>query len=176
MQREPWVLLDDAEYDSVWEKVNSLFGFRPDCSIIALSSKFKEYEVYDLSQVPCDSEEFEGLMRHIVKTCAANDDYIYALDWQHDGFRYNPNAAALPQMFTRIENNNMPFGFINIYFPTFYPNSDYYFFIQKDFVWGCLGHPWEKKCWIFGKQLIEEMERCSTQLMSIGCIKLNYAK
>jgi hypothetical protein len=171
MQLEPWVLLDDTEYNIVWSKVENILGFNSGVKIKVPFTISIDYEVYDLSLVSCDNEKFETLMREIIKTCAANDEYIYALDWQHTGFRYNPNAAELPQMFTHIENNNMPFGFVNIYFPTFYPNGDYYFFIQKDFAWGCLGHPWKKKYWIFGKKLISEMELFSSQLKNLGCIK-----
>jgi len=40
-----------------------------------------------------------------------------------------------------------------------FPNGDYYFFIQKDFKWGYLGHPWEESITIFGEELIESFER-----------------
>lgn len=32
-------------------------------------------------------------------------------------------------------------------------------FIQKDFKWGYLGHPWEESITIFGEELIESFER-----------------
>ncbi|MES9706026.1 DUF2716 domain-containing protein, partial [Bacillus toyonensis] len=40
-----------------------------------------------------------------------------------------------------------------------FPNGDYYFFIQKDFKWGYLGHPWEKSITIFGKEIIESFKQ-----------------
>lgn len=37
------------------------------------------------------------------------------------------------------------------YFPTYCPNGDYYFFIDVNFHFGYLGHPWQQKVWIYGK-------------------------
>ncbi|MDQ0899197.1 DUF2716 domain-containing protein [Paenibacillus sp. V4I7] len=41
---------------------------------------------------------------------------------------------------------------------SFYPDGDYYLFINKDFLWGYLGHPWEQTISIFGGDLIHQFE------------------
>ena len=38
-------------------------------------------------------------------------------------------------------------------------NGDYYFFIDVNFHFGYLGHPWQQKVWIYGKKLIEEFKK-----------------
>ena len=62
-------------------------------------------------------------------------------------------------------------GGYNIYFPEFYPNGDYYFFIAKDFRWGYLTHPWLKKAWVFGDNLMRLFQKYSNELSFIECAK-----
>ncbi len=49
------------------------------------------------------------------------------------------------------------------YFPTYCPNGDYYFFIDVNFCFGYLGHPWQQKVWIYGKKLIEEFKKADLE-------------
>ena len=45
--------------------------------------------------------------------------------------------------------------FKNVYFPSYYPNGDYHFFIDKDWSFGMFGHPWKQEIVVWGKELIE---------------------
>ena len=56
-------------------------------------------------------------------------------------------------------------GGYNAYFPEFYPDGDYYFFVQRDLKWGYLGHPWRREIWLFGAPLVE---RLSPELEALG--------
>ena len=94
--------------------------------------------------------------------------HMYALDWQHSGFRYNPRIATLKRsMF--IHDERYENGGYNAFFPGFYPDGDYYFFISKDFLWGYLTHPWLRKAWIFGKQLQVYIRRYFCDLKFVPC-------
>lgn len=73
------------------------------------------------------------------------DEYIYALDWQHPCYWINP--------FLEFPKDELDEWIIPIF-----PNGDYYFFIQKNFSWGFLGHPWEKSITLFWKELIQAFE------------------
>ena len=44
------------------------------------------------------------------------------------------------------------------YFPSFIPDGDYYFFIEENFEFGYLGHPWREEVWICGEALINKVE------------------
>ncbi len=61
-------------------------------------------------------------------------------------------------------------GEYSAYFPSFYPDGDYYFFIEENFEFGYLGHPWRQEIWIFGRDLIKEIEQVYLEL---GWKKLN---
>lgn len=55
----------------------------------------------------------------------------------------------------------MKFGieYMLSYFPDFYPDGDYYFFIDTEFENGYLSHPWRQEVWIFGITLIDEIKK-----------------
>ena len=56
-------------------------------------------------------------------------------------------------------------GGYDAYFPDFYPDGDYYFFVQRDLKWGYLGHPWRREIWIFGVPLLDAL---SPRLEELG--------
>lgn len=91
------------------------------------------------------------------------DAFMYALDWQHTCFKYNPRIIDYNEypVFVKydvpIKNEYVDWEGYNVWFPTFYPDGDYYFFIAKDFSWGYLTHPWLKKAYVFGDCLRELM-------------------
>ena len=64
-------------------------------------------------------------------------------------------------------------GGYNAYFPEFYPDGDYYFFVQRDLKWGYLGHPWRREIWLFGAPLVE---RLSLGLEELGFPVKNKSK
>lgn len=91
-------------------------------------------------------------MENIFVECTKENEYVLALDWQHRRYYFNP----------RIESIRDEFGEWPV--PIF-PNGDYYFFIQKEFKWGFLGHPWEKSISIFGEELIQSIEQKKPKLL-----------
>jgi hypothetical protein len=46
-----------------------------------------------------------------------------------------------------------------VYFPTYYPNGDYYFFFDKEWKYGLFGHPWRNQIIVIGKELIDMFEK-----------------
>ena len=157
------LLLDDVEYNSVWDKINSYFHFIPD-------SYHKEHRfdafvpfvinaphiVYSLDKVTPDNEQpMNRILLGIFSEFLEQGYSIYALDWNHDCFwfspdGYTPDGYELAQH--SISRN------CNMYYPSFYPNGDYHFFIEKDFKFGMLGHPWRQEMWVFGEQLLPLIE------------------
>ena len=94
--------------------------------------------------------------------CTKINGELYALNWQHSCFRYNPHIKDEPKII-EVEDERYWDGGYTAYFPTYCPNGDYYFFIDVNFRFGYLGHPWQQKVWIYGKKLIEEFKKADLE-------------
>ena len=146
-----WIPFSDQEYDQIWERIDRDFKFKPSISNFPSFHAPHPFITYDISDYFGDSADFniyddlEEKALDSFKEITLIDEYIMALDWQHECYWVNP----------RLQFKKDEFGEWTI--PIF-PNGDYYFFIQKDFKWGYLGHPWEKSITIFGKELINIFE------------------
>lgn len=98
------------------------------------------------------NENQEKIVNTIFKELS--DDDIYALEWQSDCFEFNPNENIEYEYHYHDDERN-----VEVYFPTYYPNGEYYFFIAKDFSYGMFTHPWKKQIYIWGKKLIEKINQ-----------------
>ena len=155
------MLIDDTpEYDLIWDKVYETLKFIPsmDRSIIPFEIK-EEYSIYsfDFNEI---TEKQIDMMKEVIENIFANlskdDTKIYALDWQHSAFLYNPKNPEEQKSFWKEDDRYMGGGY-NAYFPSFFPDGDYYFFIDEKFRFGYLGHPWRQEIWVWGEELIARM-------------------
>lgn len=87
----------------------------------------------------------------------------YALDWQHSAFKFSPNNIQ-EQADIWVNDERYLGGGYNAYFPSFYPDGDYYFFIDEKLENGYLGHPWRQEVWVFGSVLQNEIEEIYAEL------------
>ncbi len=143
-------ILDEILYNNIWDKIDEEFKFTPSVDIDVESFKFKtNYKVYKLQSIW--NEEQEKIVNDILKEMANED--IYALSWQHDGFEFNPSEEIELDYHYHDDTRNS-----EVYFPSYYPNGEYNFFISKDFSYGLLGHPWRKEIYVFGDTLINKFE------------------
>ena len=80
------------------------------------------------------------------------DGNIFALDWQHDCFVFSPNdyEKLVKEYYDEARD-------CNVYFPNYYPNGDYHFFVDPNWRFGFFGHPWLKQIAVFGEDLIEHI-------------------
>lgn len=150
------VILDEKTYDNIWNKVYTKFKFKPSTDINVTPFEFDiDYRSYKLNDIW--TEEQEKIVNDIFKEIS-NDD-IYALDWHHDCFEFNPKEEiTLDYKYHDADRD------VEVYFPRYYPNGNYYFFISKDFSYGLLGHPWRKEIYVFGNELINKFENKMKQL------------
>jgi hypothetical protein len=51
-----------------------------------------------------------------------------------------------------------------VYFPSYYPNGDYYFFGDAEWKYGLFGHPWLNEIIVSGEELIRLFEENSQAL------------
>lgn len=144
------VILDQNLYNNLWDKIYKDFKFNPSVDVNKKPFEFNiNYKVYKLKSLW--NEEQEKIVNDIFREMS-NDD-IYALEWQSDGFEFNPNEEITLGYHYHDNDRNC-----EVYFPSYCPNGDYYFFIAKDFSYGLLGHPWRKEIYVFGDDLINKFE------------------
>ncbi|MFA9334331.1 MULTISPECIES: DUF2716 domain-containing protein [Bacillus amyloliquefaciens group] len=81
-----------------------------------------------------------------LQSCTLKQEFIYALDWQHECYLFNPHAP--------IDKDEFGEWLVSVI-----PNGDYCFFIHQDFQWGLLGDPRQQTITVFGSPLIRAIER-----------------
>lgn len=144
------VILDKDLYNNIWDEVNEKFKFNPSTNINQTPFELKDnYKIYKLKSIW--TKEQEKIVNNIFKEISKED--IYALDWEHDCFEFNPSEEISLNYHYHDDNRNC-----EVYFPSYYPNGDYHFFIAKDFSYGMLGDPWRKEIYVFNDNLINSFE------------------
>lgn len=152
-----YTILEEPEVRAIWERIYEELDFEP--SIRKHVPPFQlsaPYLILDLDYA--SEEQLNRLFAEVPQAfsrCLGEDGWIYALDWQHSGFRYDPRLPITEHdHWVEDERFRRLGGGYNAYFPDFYPDGDYYFFVQRDLEWGWLGHPWRREIWIFGAPLL----------------------
>lgn len=171
------VINNTTKYDEIWNSVYSKLSFSPSCEYrghslnVALPFHINEnYSVYAIEDMTDDQlDMLSDSMRKIFIKITKEGQKIYALDWQHSSFLYDPRNLS-EQRSCVVKDERYTNGEYSAYFPSFYPDGDYYFFIEENFEFGYLGHPWRQEIWIFGRDLIKEIEQVYLEL---GWKKLN---
>lgn len=123
----------------------------------------RPFVVYDISQMT--DEQFQLLYElapTALSNCLPHGHQLYAVDWFHSYVLYDPrnpeNAQSSGPAIPSFTDSGIA------YFHGFYPDGDYYFFIEKYGRFGYLSHPWREEVWIYGVQLIEEFEKIEEQI------------
>lgn len=155
---ENWIELDSKRYRIVWDKFYNDLKFNPsgvreNLRTFTLPSPFKVFDITGLYGTNFEIQ-YKELEESIIKAfldCTAETEYIYALDWQHTSYLFNPH----------LESRLNEWGEWPI---TLYPNGDYYLFLNQSMSWGYLGHPWEKTISIFGEEFLKAIVRHKPKL------------
>lgn len=151
------IILDKDEYNAVWDKICRDFLFSPSYKSnndlwLSIPMKSRKYRLNSYF-----SEEQEKIINSIL--CRVNAGDMYALDWQHDCFIFNPcEEISLGYWFHDAERN------CNVYFPSYYPDGDFHFFVSLDWSLGLYGHPWKEEMIVVGESLIQEFEKVQSIL------------
>jgi Protein of unknown function (DUF2716) len=154
-----WFELDEAERDTIWDRFEHRFAFRPhirlfpgfdepaDSTTFSISGVFGDESRYEQTRRACESAFVEA-----VSGVVASGDFIYALDWQHPAYRFWPHRPI-----ERDECGDWTVPFI--------PDGDYYCFVDRELRFGTLGHPWEQTLCVFGDQLLAGLEAVFIDLL-----------
>jgi hypothetical protein len=153
-----WEQLSRVADEPAWYWVYDKLGFWPSTYPNAWPG-FREPEpslTWDLSSGDADrsSAEFRlgpdavkeddvaKLALQALRDCVQPDEWVWALHWQHQSFRFWPHRMD--------DAGRWPV-------PVF-PRGDYHLFLAQDFRFGTLGHPWERSLCVFGKELVDAVE------------------
>ena len=144
-------VVDIEETRKIWDFIYSEYNFYP--SVKGKKQWLKphgEFRIYALPKKR--AEQKKALINRIL--CEVVAEEMFALDWQHDCFSFDPNEKIpTGNMYYDSERN------VNAYFPGYYPDGDYHFFVSKDWRFGLYGHPWRKELIVVGEELISEIEK-----------------
>lgn len=160
------MLIDGTkEYDLVWDKVYEKLKFKPSCKYRGHSMEDNlpfeiegSFAVYGIENMSISQIKLmDDMVRGVFAAVAKENGRMYALDWQHSAFLFNPGDME-EQKSCWKEDSRYNGGGYNAYFPSFYPDGDYYFFIDEAFEFGYLGHPWRREVWVFGDCLIKKFD------------------
>jgi len=155
------IILDKDKYNAIWDKIYDDFLFSPSCHANTDSWLFFPGKSRKSRLTSIFSEEQEKIINSVF--CRVNAEDMYALDWRHDCFIYNP-CEEIPYdywFYDAVQN-------CNVYFPSYYPDGDYHFFASFDWSLGLYGHPWKKEIIVVGEKLIEEFEKARSVLNITG--------
>ena len=165
------VIDNTTKYDEIWDSVYCKLGFSPSCEYrghsfdVTLPFHIDEnHSVYATEDMTDDQIDMLGdTIRKIFIKITKSGQKIFALDWHHSAFLYDPRDIS-EQKSCIVKDKRYTNGEYCAYFPSFFPDGDYYFFIEENFEFGYLGHPWRQEIWIFGCKLIEEIEKAYQEL------------
>lgn len=145
------IIKDKDEYQKIWDILFSDWAFAPsvDSGKTWLRPKglFRTYHLLEKWD-----ETQEALVNRILREVVAEE--LYALDWQHDCFTFDPNEN-IPAGYSYFDKERN----CSVFFPEYYPDGDYHFFASKDWKYGLYGHPWRKELIVVGEELILAIEK-----------------
>ena len=159
------VILDEDEYNRIWTKIDKVYQFKP--SVDPKAGEWirldPPYRAYRLTRFW--DEKQEGIVRQIMRRVIHEE--MYALVWNSDCFIFHPDEKITPGLQYRDFERD-----VNVYFPSYYPDGDYYFFASTDWANGLYGHPWRKEIRVKGDKMIRafEEQKEALALEEIGLI------
>lgn len=162
------MLIDHTQlYDEIWDWIYETLHFMPNCwdngHDFPYGPPFEipfAHQVYGIDNVSeAQLDEMNALAKQALLNAASEGQRIYALEWKSSGFLCDPESIGEFDMIWVEDPRYPPNGGYRAYFPEFYPDGDYYFFIDEHKQFGYLGHPWRKEVWIFGETLLKEFEQ-----------------
>ena len=116
------VILDRDEYNRIWTKIDKVYQFKP--SVDPKAGEWirldPPYRAYRLTRFW--DEKQEGIVGQIMRRVIREE--MYALVWNSDCFIFHPDEKITPGLQYRDFERD-----VNVYFPSYYPDGDYYFFV-----------------------------------------------
>ncbi|MFE2875145.1 DUF2716 domain-containing protein [Streptomyces roseus] len=140
----------------LWDRFYADFDFKPSVTYRPTITDPSPSAVWNLHShhrlVPDLPAELDAIVRRGLLAATEPGEFVYWLDWQHDGYRYDPRRTDLPGRPPRPGEGT-------------YPNGDYYLNVTHDLRLGTFGHPWEQTLTVWGPTLLTAVEAELTDLL-----------
>lgn len=161
--QEEWEILSASRTEELWKIIYQHFSFDPD--YYAKDSRYTIKESHDLYSckgvglLANSDPNWRETIQGIFCRCLKEQEYMYALDWQHTCYKYYPQVKIRKTNPTFISDEKFENSGYYAYFPEFFPDGDYYLFFSKDLSWGYLTDPWREQIFVYGKELRTEIQK-----------------
>ena len=160
------MLLSQENEDWIYSFINEKLRFMPHAGPEYYFLPFsinRPFAVYDISQMSdAHWELLYELAPQALQNCLKPGYMLYAIDWNHNTILYDPLDPQKVYSTSPAYRCQTKSGLT--YYLGFYPDGDYYFFLDRYGAFGYLSHPWREEVWIYGLQLVEEFEKIYQQL------------
>ncbi|MET9465494.1 DUF2716 domain-containing protein [Streptomyces sp. NPDC006544] len=138
----------------LWDRFYADFDFTP--STRPAITQPSPSAVWDLHShhrlVPDLPAALDAIVRRGLVSATEPGEFVYWLNWQHDGYRYDPRRVGIP--------GRPPVPGLGTY-----PNGDYHLHLTHDMRLGTFGHPWEQTLTVWGTPLLSAVEAELTDLL-----------
>ena len=157
-------LLEEDMYKSVWDTIYNKFEFVPQytTSPYLWINLPKPSVIYQLDLLN-DGDDWNNAINSLFIQLGCQE--LYALDWHHDCFVFSPKDYG-----NLVKEYHDEVRQCNVYFPDYYPNGDYHFFVDPNWKYGLFGHPWLQQIAVLGEDLIEHIN-INARILGLRCIK-----
>lgn len=157
-----WLKLTESEHNRAWSQLENSFGIVPPgkCSNLSLSVTYDISLVYangGASRSDLESDLCVKI-RRALQACVSKGDKIFALDWHHTSYLFDPYA--------RFDFRDECEWLVPVL-----PDGDFYIFLAPDFKFCLLGHPWEQTISIFGENFISAVKSNKPKLFINNIVK-----
>ncbi|MFF2776081.1 DUF2716 domain-containing protein [Streptomyces sp. NPDC058052] len=140
----------------LWERFHRDFDFTPSVTSLPAISAPVPSAAWHLHAhhrpVPDLPEQIDAIVQRGLLTATGPGEFVHWLDWQHDGYRYDPRRTDLPGRPPRPGKGT-------------YPHGDYYLHLTDDLRLGTFGDPWEQTLTVWGPSVLSAVEAELTELL-----------
>lgn len=148
-----WICFDKNEYIEIWDIFEAKYNFPPSFGSESYKPNipYIKYSLVNIFNHKSSDNDWDIKVKEAFIKATNNDEFIYALDWQHESYYYNP----------RLPDRQ------GIFIIPFFPDGDFYIFTPKDFRWAFLTHPWEQYIILAGMELIDSFKDVRSSFIEI---------
>ncbi|CAM5305939.1 hypothetical protein SAVIM338S_00525 [Streptomyces avidinii] len=140
----------------LWDRFHADFDFKPSTAHRPAITDPVPCAVWNLHShhriVPDLPGELDAIVQRGLFTATEPGEFVHWLDWNHDGYRYDPRRTHVPGRPPRPGKGA-------------YPDGDYYLHLTADLRLGTFGHPWEQTLTVWGPKLLDAVEADLTELL-----------
>jgi hypothetical protein len=151
-----WKLLEPEKYKLIWDFIYDVLLFTPNKDNNALIKLPYPNRYYDISKFYNEgfSDEYYDDLHVKTLKIFSREKVIYALNWQHDCYSFNPNKP--------FELNEFNEWLIPVF-----PNGDYLFFLTENLDNGIFADGINKSVSIYGKYFLDAFELVSPKIFLV---------